>query len=55
VHFFFVVLVVTLFPAVGSALAVSLPVAVALWAGIAVVSFAVSLGARRVPGLRRLF
>lgn len=55
VHFFFLVLAITLFPALNSARAVSVPVSVALWAGIAVVSFAVSLGARRVPGIRRLF
>ena len=30
-------------------------VALAIWAGISVLSFAVSLGARRVPYLRRLF
>jgi surface polysaccharide O-acyltransferase-like enzyme len=55
VHFFFLVLAITLFPALNTARSVSLPIAFALWAGIAVVSFAVSLGARRVPGLRRLF
>ncbi|MFF1634968.1 acyltransferase [Leifsonia sp. NPDC058248] len=55
VHFFFLVLAVTLFPALLVALDNHLLVAFATWAGIAVVSFAVSLGARRVPGLRRFF
>lgn len=55
VHFFFLVLAITLVPALNHARSTSVPVAIALWAGIAVVSFAVSLGARRVPGLRRLF
>jgi surface polysaccharide O-acyltransferase-like enzyme len=55
VHFFFLVLAITLFPALNVARSNSLLAAFAMWAGIAVVSFAVSLGARRVPGLRRFF
>ncbi|MFF1574059.1 acyltransferase [Leifsonia sp. NPDC058292] len=55
VHFFFLTLAVTLFPGLNVARSNSLPVAILLWAGIAVLSFAVSLAARRVPGLRRLF
>ncbi|WP_348788250.1 acyltransferase [Leifsonia sp. NPDC080035] len=55
VHFFFLVLAVTVFPGLGVLRATSLPVAVAFWAGLVVLSFAVSLGARRIPYLRRLF
>lgn len=55
VHFFFLVLVVTLSPDIARLRATSLPAAFAVWSGIVIVSFAISLGARRVPYLRRLF
>lgn len=55
VHFFFLTLAATLFPALEAARTDSLPVAIALWAGVAALSFAVSLAAHRVPALRRLF
>lgn len=55
VHFFFLVLAITLLPWLNAARSSNLAVAFAMWASIVVVSFAVSLGARRVPGLRRFF
>jgi surface polysaccharide O-acyltransferase-like enzyme len=55
VHFFFLVLLITLVPAVAQARSTSLLGAFGVWAAIVVVSFAVSLGARRVPYLRRIF
>ncbi|WP_314147032.1 acyltransferase family protein [uncultured Leifsonia sp.] len=55
VHFAFLVLAELLIPGLAAGRQSTLWVALAIWAGISVLSFAVSLGARRVPYLRRLF
>lgn len=55
VHFFFIVLIVTLFPGFAELRATNLFGAAAFWAVVVVISFAVSIGARRVPVLRRFF
>ncbi len=55
VHFFFIVLIATLFPPFAEARATNIFGALAFWACVVIISFAVSIGARRVPILRRIF
>jgi surface polysaccharide O-acyltransferase-like enzyme len=55
VHFFFSVLFATLFPWAAVLRGENFWAATAFWAVVVVVSFAVSIGARRVPVLRRFF
>jgi surface polysaccharide O-acyltransferase-like enzyme len=55
VHFFFLVLIGTLFPSVAQLRDTSVLWATAYWACVVIISFAVTIGARRVPFLRRVF
>lgn len=55
IHFFFLILARVLFPGIVATLASSFWAALLAWACIAVVSFAVSWAALRVPYLRRFF
>ncbi|ERK72518.1 acyltransferase [Leifsonia aquatica] len=55
VHFFILVLAELVVPGLLPRLQTTLWVAIAVWAGVCVLSFAISIGARRVPVLRRLF
>ncbi len=55
VHFFFIVLLAMLFPWAADLRDTNFFAAAAFWLCVVIVSFAVSLGARRVPVLRRIF
>ncbi|KQV06021.1 hypothetical protein ASC63_00520 [Leifsonia sp. Root112D2] len=55
IHFFFLILAEVLFPGIVAPLSTSFWTALLVWAGVAIVSFAVSMVALRIPYLRRFF
>jgi surface polysaccharide O-acyltransferase-like enzyme len=55
VHAFLIVAALTLIPWIGSHIDSNILVALGVWLGAVVVSFAISIGARRVPVLRLFF